>query len=307
MLRWLIRSKPAPRPDLPIPDEVLEAYRLKVSRTRNASSGLHLHRRAGHALDFREYRGFVPGDDVRFVDWRASARSGAPGDRVLRVFEAEQNLMFGLCWDGGATMRLPAGISKRTVALWLVRALARIGSRPGDRVLIQAGAERCEPLAGRAAVAMADRAGADDANFGVSVEAAVMALGHAGLLVLISDFYAAPDRGLLEALSRFQRRRGLVLAIELDTWPAERANLLNGAAELRRGDRWDRVEATENDLDDAETRIAQRIAEWQRSLDLGGLLWTRWCWPEHPADMAEWFEAQFLRDPQIGKIVAGLG
>src|SRR6185295_18982443 len=55
-------------------------------------SGLHRSPFHGFSVEFTEYRQYVPGDDLRFLDWRLYARS----DRFyLKRFEDETNLR---CW-----------------------------------------------------------------------------------------------------------------------------------------------------------------------------------------------------------------
>jgi uncharacterized protein (DUF58 family) len=44
--------------------------------------GRHASRLRGRGLNFEELRGYIPGDDIRNVDWRATARAGEPHVRV---------------------------------------------------------------------------------------------------------------------------------------------------------------------------------------------------------------------------------
>ena len=54
-------------------------------------SGRHRSPVRGSSLEFAEYRKYVPGDDLRRVDWRAWGRS----DRYfIKEFEADTNLDF---------------------------------------------------------------------------------------------------------------------------------------------------------------------------------------------------------------------
>ena len=64
-------------------------------------SGLHRSRLKGHSVDFADHRAYVPGDDLRHLDWKVLGRS----DRlVLKRFEAETDLAVTLCVDGSASM-----------------------------------------------------------------------------------------------------------------------------------------------------------------------------------------------------------
>src|SRR5581483_4861091 len=63
--------------------------------------GLHRSPFHGFSVEFTEYRPYVPGDDVRFLDWRLYARS----DRdYVKKFEDETNLRCHLLVDQSASM-----------------------------------------------------------------------------------------------------------------------------------------------------------------------------------------------------------
>lgn len=50
----------------------------------------------GHGLQFSEHRQYVPGDDVRHIDWKASARTREP---LIKKFEEERELVVFLMVD----------------------------------------------------------------------------------------------------------------------------------------------------------------------------------------------------------------
>lgn len=50
--------------------------------------GRHASRLRGRGLNFEELRGYIPGDDIRNVDWKATARAGEP---QLRVYTEERD------------------------------------------------------------------------------------------------------------------------------------------------------------------------------------------------------------------------
>ena len=57
-------------------------------------NGLHRSPYFGASVDFAEHRGYVPGDDIRRVDWRVFART----DRYyVKEFEADSNANFASC------------------------------------------------------------------------------------------------------------------------------------------------------------------------------------------------------------------
>ncbi len=56
----------------------------------------------GQGLDFDAVREYVPGDDIRNIDWKVTARTGAPH---LKLFKEEKERHIIICVDMNATMR----------------------------------------------------------------------------------------------------------------------------------------------------------------------------------------------------------
>jgi uncharacterized protein (DUF58 family) len=80
----------------------LENLRFVAPRTATAGlAGEHMSRRSAHAVEFADYRGYVPGDDIRRVDWNVYARLG---DLCLKLSEAQENLCVHLLLDCSASM-----------------------------------------------------------------------------------------------------------------------------------------------------------------------------------------------------------
>lgn len=65
-------------------------------------SGSHHSPFRGRGLEFDSVREYVPGDDIRNIDWRVTARTGSPH---LKLFKAERERHIVLCVDMNATMR----------------------------------------------------------------------------------------------------------------------------------------------------------------------------------------------------------
>src|SRR6185503_9471660 len=103
---------------LPVPSSQLDRFRLRLrQRDRGTVAGAHLIRQRGQSLEFREFRRYLPGDDIRHVDWRASARRRRD-EPVVRTFEHEVQTRVVISIDTRATMRLPEMASKLQLALW---------------------------------------------------------------------------------------------------------------------------------------------------------------------------------------------
>ena len=103
----------------------------------------------GRSLDFEDLRPYEPGDEVRDIDWRATARAGEP--MVKRSYaERRHTVLFVV--DTGSGMRALARDegTKKQLAILAVGALATLAVRHGDDlVLMYADGARARRLASR--------------------------------------------------------------------------------------------------------------------------------------------------------------
>ncbi|QDU89288.1 hypothetical protein Pla175_26770 [Pirellulimonas nuda] len=85
-------------------------------------AGIHRSPYHGISVEFSEYRQYVPGDDVRYVDWRLFARS----DRYyVKRFEDETNVLCYLLVDTSRSMGFGAGdVTKHEYARTLAATMA---------------------------------------------------------------------------------------------------------------------------------------------------------------------------------------
>ena len=104
-------------------------------------SGRHRSPVRGSSLEFAEYRKYVPGDDLRRLDWRAWGRS----DRFfVKEFEADTNLRMSIVMDASGSMnydlREPVGniVTRIDYAKHLAGSLAWLASHQGDAVGLSA-------------------------------------------------------------------------------------------------------------------------------------------------------------------------
>jgi len=115
-------------PDL----EKLAAYdRLRKSRALS-QWGIHRQRMIGSGREFEKLRDYLPDDDYRDVNWKATARRRRP---TTNVFQAERSQDLLLCLDCGRMMGNPVG-SGTTLdcAVDASVMLAHVAMRQGDRV-----------------------------------------------------------------------------------------------------------------------------------------------------------------------------
>jgi uncharacterized protein (DUF58 family) len=93
-------------------------------------SGHHKSPHRGSSVEFAEYRNYVPGDDIRRLDWRVFART----DRFfMKEFEAETNLRCYLVVDASGSMNFgPAGATKLDYAKRLAATMGYLATQQGD-------------------------------------------------------------------------------------------------------------------------------------------------------------------------------
>lgn len=106
---------------------------LHARRTMEGTvSGHHKSPHRGSSVEFSEYRNYVPGDDLRRLDWRVYAKS----DRFYtKEFEAETNLRCYLVVDTSGSMGLEGPNGTRfDVARRILSTLAYLLIRQGDAV-----------------------------------------------------------------------------------------------------------------------------------------------------------------------------
>jgi len=102
-------------------------------------SGRHTSPHRGSSVEFAEYRKYVPGDDLRRLDWRVYGRT----DRnYVKEYEADTNLRLCLVVDSSGSMGYGStGITRIEVARRLAGTLAFLACRQGDAVGISCVAE----------------------------------------------------------------------------------------------------------------------------------------------------------------------
>jgi uncharacterized protein (DUF58 family) len=175
-------------------------------------NGLHRSHFLGLSVDFAEHRGYMPGDDIRRIDWRLYART----DRYfVKEFEADTNSNFVVVLDISSSMAYQGeGISKIDYARYLAACLTYFVRSQRDRVglitfdstvidyippsakhleIILHTLNRISPAPGR------------QGNLGDPLLRAADRLRRKGMVVLISDLYEHPDR-VLEAIKPLRAR-----------------------------------------------------------------------------------------------------
>src|SRR6187549_1807416 len=90
-------------------------------------NGLHRAPYFGASIDFAEHRGYVPGDDIRRVDWRLYARTDK---YFVKQYEADTNTNFTILLDISRSMKFTSGgVSKLEYGSFLSACLGYLSTR----------------------------------------------------------------------------------------------------------------------------------------------------------------------------------
>ncbi|MGH7853297.1 MAG: DUF58 domain-containing protein [Candidatus Binatia bacterium] len=193
----------------------LEALRLRTRKEFLGShTGSYSSPRRGTSLEFSDYRRYVPGDDLRYIDWGIYART----DRLyIKVFRQEVDLFAYLFVDTSGSMAFPSREEKFLPATYVALALAYVVLANHDHVklhLLRSGSARASPFY-RGRRRMRDCVDfATSAAPGGSLDLAsslsdhLQRLRRPGKAILISDF-------LMPAAS-YQQGLNLLRAFNLD-------------------------------------------------------------------------------------------
>ena len=81
----------------------LKKYQL-LATTQNLFTGVKKIRRLGHSMEFEKIKTYVQGDDIRTVNWKATARTG---DLMVNTYTDAREQQVYVLIDKGRTMKMP--------------------------------------------------------------------------------------------------------------------------------------------------------------------------------------------------------
>ena len=127
-------------------NELLESVRRVEVRTNrlvnDTMGGAYLSGFKGRGMDFEELREYIPGDDVRDIDWNVTNRLGRP---FVKRYREERELAAVLAVDVSGSSAFGSGnLSKREYAAEVAATLALSATRNGDKVALLLFTEQVE-------------------------------------------------------------------------------------------------------------------------------------------------------------------
>ena len=208
-------------------------------------TGLHKSPFRGFSVEFAQHREYVPGDDLRYLDWKIFGKS----DRfVIKQFEEETNLRAHLVLDQSESMTYAheGGMSKFDYAATAVASLAFMIQQQQDAVSLSLFDDKvCRQIppsntrAGLANVFAAleqAQTRKQKTKVGGVLHELASQLRQRGMVLVFSDLFDAPEQVLRGLRDLAQRGHDVVVFHVLDRdeveFPFERMTLFQGLEQL---------------------------------------------------------------------------
>lgn len=248
-------------------------------------NGRHASRLRGRGLNFEEMRDYLPGDDIRSIDWKATARTGSPH---VRVFTEERDRPALLVVDQRMSMFFGSRLNMKSVSAAEAAAIAAFrilgaGDRVGGIVFDDETQVEFKPQRSRRAVYAllesiarlnnalhADRAVDNQpGKLNDILHSAARLAHHDHLIIVMSDFEGIDD-DTERHVSNMARHNDVILMHVYD--PAALA--LPEAAKAVLGDARQQAEVdlqsatVRQTLHELGGRRLQRIRDWQSEIKL---------------------------------------
>ncbi len=202
-----------------LPDELIKKVRLIEITTRkmvtDVMSGSYRSNFKGQGVQFSEHRVYLPGDDIRHIDWKVSARSREP---LIKKYEEERELTVFLVVDVSGSESFGSSRKlKSEMAAEIAGMLAFAAVHTGDKVGVLLFGGQVEkiipPKKGKQHILrvirdiLTFRSKTRGTDLKGALDAANRIMKHSGVVFVISDFMAE-DYDI--SLKRLARRHDVV-------------------------------------------------------------------------------------------------
>jgi uncharacterized protein (DUF58 family) len=224
-------------PDVLARVRVLELAAKRV--VEGVLAGAHKSPRHGFAVEFAQHREYVPGDDVKHLDWKVFGRTER---YYLKQYDLETDLTAWLVVDASGSMRYTSGkTSKYDFACLLAASLAHLVLSQSDRVglaVVDSQLRRFLRAGGQGGHiaeiirSLAAGAGKEESRLGAVLHELAGRIGRRGVVLVFSDFLDDPAEAI-EGVRRLRFDRHEVIAVRVidpaeEDFPFASATLFRG-------------------------------------------------------------------------------
>lgn len=120
----------------------LRKYELMALQNEFLLGGIKKIRKLGHTMEFEQIKEYVPGDDVRTINWKATSKRN---QLMVNQFQDEKSQRIFMLIDNGRTMQMPFnGLSLLDYSINATMALSHIILRKNDRAGMMTFAKKTE-------------------------------------------------------------------------------------------------------------------------------------------------------------------
>ena len=184
-------------------------------------SGLHRSPYLGFSTDFAEHRQYMPGDDLRHLDWKLLART----DRLyIKKYQGDTNAQVHLLVDASASMGYGSGaVTKLQYAQYLASSLAFLAVRQHDSIgLVAFNEDVVDHVPPRSRTghlrtvlgSIEQLVPGRGTDLATQLHRTAELLTRRGIIVLISDLYDEP-KAVLEGLEHLRFRGNDVVVFQI--------------------------------------------------------------------------------------------
>ncbi|MBI2619675.1 MAG: DUF58 domain-containing protein [Ignavibacteriales bacterium] len=202
-------------------------------------TGLHRSPYHGFSVEFTEHRPYMPGDEIKHIDWKAYAKTGR---YFIKQFEEETNLKSHVILDASASMGYASGdrLKKIQYASYVAASLAYLMTEQRDAVGLTVYDEEIR-------ISMAPRAtklylrqmlkaletveAGRQTGTAESLHTVAEKIKRRGLIILLSDLFDEPEK-VKTALKHFRHRGHEVIVMQILD-PVERTFAFDADAVFR--------------------------------------------------------------------------
>ncbi len=109
----------------------LRKYELMALQSEFLLGGIKRIRKLGHTMEFEQIKDYVPGDDIRTINWKATSKTNR---LMVNQFQDEKSQRIFMLIDTGRTMKMPfKELSLLDYSINATMALSHIILKKGDR------------------------------------------------------------------------------------------------------------------------------------------------------------------------------
>lgn len=187
-------------------------------------NGLHKSPHKGFSVEFKEHRQYVPGDEIRSIDWKLFGKT----DRLfIREYEEETNLRCTILLDSSGSMAYSGsrsnGFSKHDYAVRTAACLAflmlqqqdSVGLVTFDKTVRRYIPPRAQPKHLKAIVSELKTQKAEhETELGDVFHEMVVKLHRRGLLIIISDLFGDVEQ-LMKSLAHFRHANHEIIVLQI--------------------------------------------------------------------------------------------